>query len=280
MWVLNKIPKVCHFYWSNTLLSYLRFLTLKTFSIQNPNWILKFYYPKVKYTGEKLWNRNYPSDLVGKDYTQDIKNIPNAQMIEVDFEKMGIDNIPEVYKSDLLRLHLLSTEGGLWSDMDILYFKPMDLAWFNNSQYQNTDTIISYHPTRRHYSIGFLGSSVNNSFYAHLYNVGKQKITNKGDYQWLGIMLWHSCFQTPKDILNTYPNLNIIDIQMDLCYSIDSTQIPLIYEQDVPLTNPKTIAFHWYAGHPKGPIAENTIIEGNPGAIKNTITSTIRRILG
>lgn len=280
MWYLTKIPRVAHFYWSNTLLSYLRYLTIKTFSLKNPDWKIKFYYPKEKYTGEKLWNREFPLDLVGKDYTQEIKNIPNTEMIEVDFNLLNIGDIPEVYRSDLLRLKLLGEEGGIWSDMDILYFRPMEEAWFNIPQYANTDTIISYHPTRHHYSIGFLGAGAVNSFYLHLYRMGMQKIVNKGDYQWLGIMLWHSCFQTPKDILKIYPQLNIVDIQMDLTYSLDSTQIDLIYDKVTPLNNPKTIGFHWYAGHPNGVTTENNLKEGDFGGINNTITTTIRRILG
>ena len=53
-------------------------------------------------------------------------------VIQVDFQIYNFNNdMPEVHKSDFLRLELLSTIGGLWSDMDIIYFKPMNSLYFN-----------------------------------------------------------------------------------------------------------------------------------------------------
>jgi len=279
MWHLSKVPKILHVFWSNNILSFLRFQTINTFSKYNPDWQIRYYYPKVKYTGERLWNRDFPGQLIGRDYTTMVSALPNTQMIEVDFDSWGIGNIPEVYRSDLLRLKMLEAEGGIYVDMDILFFKPMADCWFNRLEYSETNTIISYHPTRYHYSIGFLGSSKGNLFYKHLYDAGRKKIVNKGDYQFLGIILWHGCFQTPSDILRTYPQLKILDIEMDLVYSLDSRQIKEIYELNVPLTNLKTVGLHWYAGHPLGVPAENNIREDTYKNINNTIAAVLRRAL-
>lgn len=275
-WYPN-IPKIMHCYWSASVLSYLRFLTIKTFSKFNPDWKIKFYYPKNKYTGGKNWNHE-EADFSTKDYIFLIKDIPNTEMIEIDFDSLGVGDIPEVYRSDLLRLKLLGEEGGLWSDMDIIYFKSLEEAYFNIPN-NAIDTIISYHPIRHHYSIGFLGSKANNPFYQYLYSNGLKKIIKKGDYQSLGIVLWHSCFQTPKEIVGIYPSLNVLNIGMDLCYSLDSTQINQIYDENTPLTNPKTIALHWYCGHPKGIPLQNIFTEDNFKNINNTIAATVRRAL-
>ena len=280
MWNLVKIPKILHVYWSNNILSFLRFSTIKTFSKYNPDFQIRYYYPKVKYTGDRQWNKEQPNqDLVGKDYTSMVASLPNTRVIEIDFDSWGIGNIPEVYRSDLLRLKMLEAEGGIWVDMDILFFRPMTDCWINMPEYSETDTIISYHPTRNHYSIGFLGSSKSNLFYKHLYDAGKKRITQSGDYQWLGIMLWHGCFQTPADILKMYPQLKIIDIQMNLVYSLDSEQIKEIYQLTTPLTDPKTIGLHFYAGHWRGPWAEKDITEDTYKTVNNTIASVLRRAL-
>lgn len=278
MWYPEKIPKIIYFYWDKSILSYLRFLTVKTFSKLNPDWKLKFYYPKDGYTGGKQWNHQ-EVDVKGKNYFDELTKIPKLELIEVDFEKEGVGNVPEVFRSDLLRLNLLATYGGLWSDLDILYFRPMTDSWFNNENYKDYNTLISFHPTRHHYSIGFLGSAPNNPFYAHLYTKGLERIVEKADYQYLGIQLWHNYFNTPNEIIQTYPECKIIDIQMDLTYSFDSTQIGIIYNGQEDIYNPKTIAFHWYAGHPISPSWQNKLTEENWKNYDTTITKVMRRVL-
>ena len=278
MWSLVNIPKIAHFYWGAPLLSYLRYLTVFTFNKYNPDWKIKVYYPKEKYTGGKWWSHQ-ETDVVCEDYFGELSKIPNVEMIEVDFNSLGIGDVPEVYRSDLLRLKLLGTEGGIYSDMDILYFKPLEEAWFNSPINSKVNTIISYHPTRNHYSIGFLGASVNNDFYKFLYEEGVKRINQTKEYQWLGVIMWKTFFNTPIVITQKYPHLRVLDIQMDLCYSLDSTQIGSLYDECVPISNPKTIALHWYGGHPKTGALENKLTPYNLDTIGNTIAAVAKRAL-
>ena len=54
------------------------------------------------------------------------------EKIEVDLNELGVDNrMPESFKADFLRWRLLATAGGLWSDFDIIYFKPMESLYLN-----------------------------------------------------------------------------------------------------------------------------------------------------
>ena len=55
MWQLQKIPKLAHFYWGNDTLSFLRYLSIYTFSKFNPDWRIQFYYPAQKYHGARTW---------------------------------------------------------------------------------------------------------------------------------------------------------------------------------------------------------------------------------
>ena len=144
-----KVPKILHVYWGGNPLNYLRFMTVKTFMKNNPDWEIRFYYPlqpnsNVTWgTGENKVFREH------KDYLPELMNLPITK-IPVDFTKYGFDNnMPEVHKSDFIRLEQLSTVGGIWSDMDILYFNSMESLYLNNSEYKDIKTSFSIYKSRR-----------------------------------------------------------------------------------------------------------------------------------
>ena len=279
MWNLYKIPKVAHFYWGSPMLSYLRYLTLVTFRKQNPDWTMKFYYPSKVYTGGAVWNQGFAEQVTGKNYFDNIKNIPNIEIIELDFDKMNIGYIPDVFRSDILRLKLLSTEGGLWSDIDIVYFRPMDECLFNNEKNKEIDTVISYNRQGGHYSIGFLLSSPNNEFYSFLYEESMKEKQEKGEYQHLGITMWDKNFKKPEDIKKKFPSLSLFDIEMWLTYSLNSFHVDKIINQNVSLPDERSIALHWYGGHWKCVPLESSLTPNNISNFDNTLCHTIKRAL-
>ena len=261
------------------MMSYLRFLTIKTFRKWNPDWEIRFYHPKTVYTGGKVWNQGFAESVTGIDYKNRISEIENVKIIEIDFDKSEIGHIPDVFRSDILRLKWLGSEGGLWSDMDIIYFRPMDEMCFNTPHNQEIDTVISYNTVRTHYSIGFLIGCRCNGFYSYLYNHALNHKKQDGEYQHLGITLWHKCFPLPEHIRNAFPNLTIYDIQMWLTYSINSFEIRKILQENVQLPDSRTIGLHWYGGHPDCVKWESTVTEDNYHLFNNTLTSTIKRAL-
>lgn len=279
MWYLKKIPKVVHFYWGSHMLSYLRYLTLVTFRKQNPDWLIKFYYPKQTYAGGPVWNQGYAEEVKGIDYRDRIKEIPYVEMIELDFDALGIGYVPDVFRSDIWRLKLLATEGGLYSDMDILYFKPMQSALFNLPRSEEIDTVISYNAPKRHYSIGFLMAAPGNEFYDALYKASLKKMQREGEYQHIGVALWHAYAPNPDAIEAKHLKLKLYDIEMWLVYSINSFQITQIIDKNVELSDKETIGLHWYGGHPRCIHWENLITENNLNEFNNTLVSTVRRAL-
>jgi len=287
MWYLTQIPKIAHFYWGGSILSYIRFLTIKTFNRFNPDWQIRFYYPKDVYRGKNQWGNGVGGnlDIEGhglscQDYFGEIKNIPNTKTIEIDFNQLGIGDIPDVYRSDIFRLKMLGEEGGLYSDMDIVYFLPIEKAYFNTKENAEINTVISFHTIHREYAIGFLMSSNNNPLYQHLYKLGHSIISNCGDYQQFGVKMWQANFCDPQSMINKFPSLRIHNIEMELTYAIDYTNIGGIFEGNVQYCTPKTIALHWYAGHPLGKKWENKIQENTLKIFNTTLVNTIKRALG
>ena len=276
-WNIAKIPKIAHFYWGATKLSWLRYMTVKTFSVCNPDWKIKFYIPSKLFSGGLKWEQERVS--INIDYLPEIYKLPNTEVITLDFDVLGIGDIPEVFRSDVLRLKLLGSDGGFWADMDVITFKPFNEAYFNNPVYNKVDTFISYTYERNHYSIGYLLASVNNEFYNFLYNKSMQCLLNSGDRQTFGVILWDRYFKRPEDIHNYFPDLKLFNIGLEASYYFIYTQLPEMFEQNNVIKNNNSIALHWYGGHPISNKWESALDQSNWNLYENTITSLIKKAL-
>jgi hypothetical protein len=262
------IPKIIHFYWGGEKLSYLRYLTIYTFCKQNPDWIVKYYTPKQRSTTIPWATHEQKGIIKAGDCSSLLKQLPIEQ-IEFDFNQIGISNeLNEVHKSDFLRLYLLSTVGGLWSDMDILYFKPMNLSLEYN-------TCLCSNPIYYH-SVGFLLASSNNSVFNYLFQNAK-RLFNPTNYQTIGAKLYNDENETLNII-----DRNIFNIPMDIVYSYDAQEILKIFNgDDLPLKfTSNSIGLHWFAGHPLAGQYQNAVEEISCRSFENVLGKTLKLALG
>ena len=270
-WQLRNIPQIANFYWGNdNKLSYLRFLTIKTFSNYNLNWKLRLYTSSGSSKPTWLSTEN-KINFTGKDYTHLLKDIPNLEIIEFDFTKIGVSNdISDVFKSDFLRWYLFTQDGGLWCDMDIIFFKSIDEGNLTN----NLNVNLIFCKGRYGHSIGFLGSSAHNKLYEWIFNEAKNKFDNKL-YQTIGADLLNS-----TDIFKLIHNFNYKStfIAPETVYPLDAIRIRHIYNADLPLDNPKTIGLHWYAGDIMAVKYINEIDDTNYTHYMNHTTGEVYRI--
>lgn len=121
------IPKIASFYWGNERMSYLRYLTLASFRKQNPDWRMRLVrrasdIGSTWETGESFDKFDYK----GPDYTDRIAAL-DVQMVPWDepYIDRTFGPISDIHASDILTWKILSTVGGIVSDMDILYTKPV-----------------------------------------------------------------------------------------------------------------------------------------------------------
>jgi len=202
-----------------------------------------FWYPKFP-TKQNLWRsgeQDYPVKC--QDFFPEVLKLPIMKMM-IDLKDYGGDNkISEVHKSDFLRLHLLSTMGGLWSDMDIFYLKPMETLYFNVEDNKNIETFYCDH--NYGHSIGFLMASQNNKFFKKLIEISKEEY-NPTFYQAMGAMIFKNHFSTSESINAITPAFNM---DMDVVYPHDATYFKEILTQLQTRFTDKTIGIHWYGGH-------------------------------
>jgi hypothetical protein len=240
-WYL-KIPKIVHFGWGSTLLPYLRLLSIKSFIRYNPDWKVILWIPSIQgpiVTWAKDGALDY--ELSCKNYYDELMNLP-IQKASFDITQYGFSNsISEVHKSDFLRLLLLGTYGGVWSDMDILYFKPITNLAVNMSENKDKETFVSF--SYYGHTNAFMMSSEGNGLFNNLASLAKNCF-NPMAHQCMG---W--------DLFNKYyPDLKLmgplaINIGMDAVMAHDINHIEEIYNGSKSSFIDNSIGIHWYAGH-------------------------------
>lgn len=282
MWHLRNIPQVAHFYWGNDTLSFLRYMTIYSFRILNPDWKIKLHYPRIKYCGGKTW----PSEVcycnfIGENYLDYLLNM-DIEKNEVDFHELGFGyDIPENFKCDFLKWRTLSTEGGLFSDIDIIYFKPMKSLYFNDESNQNIDTMVCINEENDppFNSVGFLMSCPNNDYYRFLHEKSYSYL-NIAEYQSVGPELPNTYFRSTQSIRNLFAHLNLYNIKMELVYPLRDTHLASIYQNnDLSGIKDFTIGLHWYAGHPNSAGWENTVTVNNFRTYDNVLSKLISKTI-
>lgn len=248
-WVYHNIPKIAHFYWGkNTSMSFLQFLTVKTFKKLNPDWYVKLWVPKYPNLVTQTWESGEQKIInLNKDFFDEATKYCDT-IQEVDFNEIGFtNNTSEIHKSDFIRIYLLSKEGGLWSDMDIIYIKPMhELQLPENI---NLGVVYQVHEKVDYYLIGFMLSSKNNDYFNTLLN-SSLLFYNKKDYQSIGASLVNKIFPNIESI-RKLQSINVCNLDMDIVYPYDYFNLKklITFNNENLITN-KTIGIHWFNGDP------------------------------
>jgi len=281
-WYLKKIPKIVHFYWGAKTLPFLKYLTVFSFMKYNPDWEIRFYSPltlsekKTWTTFEHKFERN-----LNNDYMFLLRKLP-LKFFELDVNIPNIEDpreIPEVIKSDYLRWDILSNVGGLWSDMDILYFRSMNELHLNSPENANIDTIVSINDNGKdtYHSIGFMLSSPKNQYYTYIHQKAIRTKINFNSYQTHGSELLNKEFSSPAEIQKRFQNCVVGNIDMMTVYPYHThKQIPELFliRSQLNFTS-KTIGIHWYAGFPDSQVFLNHVDYNNFLDYKNTILGKI-----
>lgn len=139
-WHIQKIPKTAYFYWANDVMPWIRYLTLETFRFHNPDWKIVIYTNQQVNVNETV--ENYWSAVQKLTNVQIEVPIPIEEIFQIDISHTPDDHFRNVYRSDFLRWYLLHEVGGLWSDMDILYVKPIEDMFWNIPEYKTCETIV------------------------------------------------------------------------------------------------------------------------------------------
>lgn len=276
-WYLNNIPKIASFYWGNKELPYLRMLSIVSFHKLNPEWETRLYIPNNNYIGNKTWETNEQNyEIKTKNYFQHFKeNYPEIKIIKFDFKSIGIDcNIPESYKSDFIRWHLLSTIGGLWSDIDIQYFKSMNHFSKNHDNFKDIKSFMCFN--NNYHSVGFLLSVSKNQLFRDCFESALNHFDDKY-YQSAGV---GALIHIGLDKVENLKINKVENIEMEVVYPITWNNSNMIFDSNSEyMIKDKTIGLHWFAGNPLAEKCVNELTDKNINKINNTLTNCINKYI-
>lgn len=289
-WNFFKIPKIANFYWGSEKMSFLRYLTIFSFKKMNPDWSIHLYIPSEiskqitwKTKGGDNHHKIDNLEYDGEDYYKKlIEDVP-MKIIKVDFSNTFLSNqAPEPHKSDLLTWQVLSSKGGLWCDMDILFVKPVTKLLLNKQNIE-TDTIVCYDdrileidgsPTK---PIGFLFSSPKNNFYGKILLESKKCYTDY-QYQSIGTNVVKRVANTFEECSKTFFHNKFQNLDANSVYYFHFQRINDIYESELKLPE-NIIGIHWYGGHPKSQEFNKIINDKNYKLFNNTIANAIKEVM-
>jgi hypothetical protein len=278
MWHLKNIPRHIHFYWGGQHLSYLRALSIKTFQRLNPDWRITLHVPAVVSTTKPAWDTLQQKNIcVSEDYRSSLAGI----RVQVhDFEDYGFNNhAHEVHKSDFLRWLLLATQGGVWSDIDILYFRSMNSLSDNKLDNAEIDTILCpLNPPSKH-TVGFLMSSADNKFCSWMHNTSRD-CYDPGVYQCMGSDILNNNFENLESFGGRFDN-QFLFLDRYAVYALTSKEIERFYQpMDAGLhkkiARSGVVGLHWFAGHPLSQIFETAFTPNNADQHNNILTHVLK----
>lgn len=235
------IPKIANFFWGGSRLSYLQYLSIVSFKRHNPEWRVNLFMPESPESITPTWVSNEQKDTyTGRDYLKEAKKL--CDVIEVAFDEHPQGKVNhEVQRSDVIRWDILYEYGGLWSDIDILYIRPIGNLF-------EGDVALAWHEDPY---IGFIIAKPNQKIFKDLSITAKDRVQRNydDDYQSLGAHLFRDRFDDFAALQRTYPNTDFFNLPMDVVYPyLPNQDIEEMFFGKIDKTTPNTIGVHWYNG--------------------------------
>jgi len=281
MWHLEQIPRQLHVYWGGHRLSYLRYLTIHTFQMFNPDWKICLHVPRVISDAAPAWPTFQQKDShVQHDYMDKV----TADIQVHDFADYAFDDhAHEVHKSDFLRWKLLSEQGGVWSDMDIVYVRSMSNLVHNQPHMADIDSVLCpLMPPRKH-TVGFLMTSALNDFACWMHHRSRMQY-DPAQYQCMGSDILNDNFAGLEDFGRQFPQHRFLFLDRNSIYAVTSKDLDRFYR---PMAQPETkklnsagvIGFHWFGGHPHSQQFENALTEHNRDTFDHFLGRIIQKVM-
>ena len=249
---MNNIPKILHLYWDRSSMSMLQTFTVESFHKLNPDWEINVYVSKQDYVG----NAKYIPDYIGKDYFYLIEQMDYVNIEIVDIDNYNINNdLHGILRSDILRYHKLYEIGGVWTDFDIVWLKPMEhfrnIEYYGDVNIRDVNTVVSFiYGTYGGHSIGVLIHCKNDPYLMSLIEFTK-KIKPPYSHEIFGGSMLNVNYPTLESMSKFK---NVIGARFETYYPYNihppkSTIQKLYLDNDLSCINNNVICLHWYNGH-------------------------------
>lgn len=282
-WPFNRchIPKVMNFFWSSDRMSWLRYLTLKSFRVHHPDWEVNLFSCNTK--SEKGWRSCDVQDYGEYDKVDYYSLIDKLDINKIDWIP-PIDNLAPPHACDLMQWETLGECGGFYSDMDILYLKPFDYEAVKNYD------VVSCH-SRGFMTIGFFGSSPENLLFREVYKEALRLYTGS-TYQETGAVAvysladmrttWNKVLcpgdQAMRNLKKRFFCLKFLELSDKAFYPFAWNELDTLWASCKQL-DADTIGIHWFGGAKKSLEINSNLTPETLHNFKGNIFDEIRKLV-
>lgn len=263
------IHRVAHMFWTGGPMSYLRFLTIATFRKQNPEWAIHLHVGKYP-----CKRPEYPEPPHSVIYHGLMDWLPAAKRLathvrEWDLEEIGFKrNAWASFKADYLRWHLLADEGGFWTDMDVVYFMPLDESHFEGQDFAITMDDFAYY-------IAYIYAQPKSKRAGEILQMASEAYNPK-EYQSIGAAMLQRAWPdrrvfTGKAGIRAIPPV----VQLPVMWH----KLPLLYKTDWDVPTENSVGVHWFGGHALSTVWENLLTPATLEYYNVALTRVIKRAL-
>ena len=292
-----------------------RYMTLYSFRKLNPDWEMEVYKVQPNSIKEKTWSDIPVQDFhcyEGEDYSERIEDLDvkiiDWRLIDPDGKDWD-QKVGPSQKSNFFKWQKLAEDGGIYSDFDILFTKPIE-AYYN--EVQNCDFSICYHGN--YFSIGFLASSPPSSFFCEIWK-NTFAVWSEGEYQAAAVLNLYKLLKSKHDrglptrtklynmifrrniskeqvagawdrslnywavIEKEYPDFKKHNMPMNLVYPWKFDQMKEVFEAKNTSIPNDCIGIHWYAGDPLSQKYNCLMNESNYTNFDNTFSHFSSKVI-
>lgn len=245
---MKNIPKIFYAYWNGARLSFLHYLTILSFHKYNPEWKIIVYISTRKYDNINTSINPQYLTYKGRDFLPELKKLDYIEIFNIDYSHKYAHSIPF---SDIWRREILYENGGVYSDIDTLWLRPM-------SEFVNIDCIgnasdfeamvCMYELTHGFHNVSELISEKESPFMDYLIRCAKNIPPPYSD-QSFGTELLNREFPTLESVVNKYPRILAVPYVTFYPYSTFDLGRLFIRHDLTPLENKNVMAIHWFNGN-------------------------------
>ena len=248
------IPKKCHLYWDRSPMAWLNVLTVVSFHRYNPDWEIIVYL--TKQNADELGQNTFVPDYTGPDYLIPLLlALDYVTIKEIDVRDYGVPLCAHSCQgSDNFRREILYREGGVYSDFDMLWLKPID--HLKNVECigdpEDFECIVSfYEMTHGFHNVSNLVAEPGSPFLKSLIDISKTipDTVIQGNHQALGSTMLNNAYPTLKSITQKFPRVLAIPYETFYPYSTYYIETLFVHTTFAPLRSDNVIGIHWFNGN-------------------------------
>jgi dTDP-4-dehydrorhamnose reductase len=205
-------PRILNLIWDSSKLTFLNYLTIVSFKRYHIDWDIHIYYTtKTDTKLDKKWST--PEQKVEleehvQDYWSRVSEIPGVKMICVDefIRSLDLSALHPVQQSDIIRIYVLYTYGGVYSDFDVIYLKNIEDYFL---PYGETNLLFfGLEPNGYiYFPVGFFISKPQQECYKQILRLQLSESKNaesSKDYQYFGAALFRRLKSSNNSLLSSF----------------------------------------------------------------------------